>query len=68
MASHNSNKAPSLLSYCKTYVDWCKIVRVWTKLTDLPPGKQGAAIFLLLNEEALDTSLELEEEAISGKE
>ena len=42
------------------------MVRVWTKFTDLPPEKQAAAIFLLLNGEILDTALELEEEVISG--
>ena len=35
--------------------------------TDLPPEKQGAAMFLWLNGEALGASLELEEEVISGK-
>ena len=68
MTSCNSNKAPSLLSSCKTYDDWCKTVRVWTKFTDLPPEKQGVALFLLLNGEASDAALDLEEEVISGKE
>ena len=67
MATHNFNKAPPLLSSCKTYDDWCKVVRVQTKFTDLPPEKQGAAMFLWLNGEALGASLELEEEVISGK-
>ena len=43
------------------------MVRVWTKFTDLPPEKQGAAMFLLLNGETLDATLELEEEVICGK-
>ena len=68
MASRNSNKAPPLLSSCKTYDDWRKMVRVWTNFTDLPPDKQGAAMFLSLNGEALDAALELEEEVISGKD
>ena len=66
MATHNFNKAPPLLSSCKTCDDWCKVVRVQTKFTDLPPEKQGAAMFLWLNGEALGASLELEEE-VSGK-
>ena len=65
MASRNSNKAPQFLSSCKTYDDWCKMVRVWKKFTDLPPEKQGAAMFLSLNGETLDAALELEEEVIS---
>ena len=44
------------------------MVRVWTKFTDLPPEKQGAAMFLSLNGQALDAALELEEEVISGKD
>ena len=58
MASRNSNKAPPLLSSCKTYGDWWNMVRVLTKFTDLPPEKQGAAMFLSLNGEALDAALE----------
>ena len=68
MTSRNSNKAPPLLSSCKTYGGWCKMVRVWTTFTDLPPEKQRAAMFLSLNWEALAAALELEEEVISGKD
>ena len=68
MASCNSNKAPPLLSSCKAYDDWCKLVRVWTKFTNLPPEKQGAAMFLSLNGEALDPAFELKEEVINGKD
>lgn len=38
------------------------------KFTDLPPVKQGARMFLLLNREAFDAALELEEEPVSGKD
>ena len=68
MASCNSNKVLPLLSSCKTYDDWCKMVRVWTKSTDLPPEKQGAEIIISLYGKALDAALELEEEVISSKD
>ena len=68
MVSRNSNKAPPALSSCKTFDDWCKMVRVWAKFTDLPPEKQVAAMFLSLSGEALDAALELEEEVISCKD
>ena len=68
MASRNSHKASPLLSSCKTYDDWCKMVRVWAKFTDLPPEKQEPAMFLLLNGEALEAALESEGEVISGKD
>ena len=44
------------------------MVRVWTKFIDLPPEKQGTAMFISLHGEALDAALELEEEVISGKD
>ena len=49
MVQRNSNKAALLLCSCKTYDDWCKMVRVWTIFSGLPPGKQEAAMFLSLN-------------------
>ena len=68
MASCHSNKALPLLFSCKTYDDWCKMVRVWTNFTDLLPEKLVATMFLSVNGEALDAALELEEEVISGKD
>ena len=50
------------------YGDWCKLVRIWTKFTDLQLEKQGAAMFLSLKGEAQDAALELEEDAISSKD
>ena len=38
MVQRNSNKAAPLLCSCKTYDDWCKMVRVWTIFSGLPPG------------------------------
>ena len=67
MASRNTSKAPPLLSSCKNYDDWCKMVRVWTKFTDLPIERQGASMFLSLEGEALDAALELDEDVISSK-
>ena len=68
MASCHSNKALPLLYSCKPYDDWCKMVRVWTKFTDLLPEKLVATMFLSVNGKALDAALELEEEVISGKD
>ena len=68
MANCHSNKALPLLSSCKPYDDWCKMVRVWTKFTDLLPEKLVATMFLSVNGKALDAALELEEEVISGKD
>ena len=67
MAGRNTSKAPPLLSSCKNYDDWCKMVRVWTKFTDLPKERQGASMFLSLEGEALDAALELDEEDIGSE-
>ena len=68
IASRNSNKVPPLLSSCKTFDDCCKMIRVWKKFIDMPPEKQGTAMFISLNGEALDAALKLEEEVISGND
>ena len=67
MASRNSDKTPPPLSSGNIDDHWCKMIRVWTKFVDLPTEKQGAAMFLLLNGEALDAALELAEEVISSR-
>ena len=67
MAGRNISKAPLLLSSCKNYEDWCKMVWVCTTFTDLAPERQGASMFLSLEGEALDAALELHEDEIAGK-
>ena len=62
------SKAPPLLSSCKNYEDWCKLVRGSTKFPNLAPEQQGASMFLLLEDEALDAALEMHEDEISSKD
>ena len=65
--SSNNNKTPPALSKAKNYQDWLKLIQIWRKFSDLPKAKQGPAIVLSLESEALDAVLELEEEAISAE-
>ena len=66
MASNNSKTPPSL-SKCKTYEDWLKLIKIWCRFTDLPKNRQGSALVLSLENEALDAVLELDDEDI-GKD
>ena len=68
MASRNTPRAPALLSSCKNFEDWCIMVRVWTKFTDLAPERQGEKIFLLLESQTKDAALELLEDEIRKKD
>ena len=63
-----ANKAPPNFSKAKSYSDWIRFVRLWTKFTDLDPTRQGPAIVMTLEGKALDTILELDDSEISGKE
>ena len=53
------NKAPPLLSQCKNYEDWKKLMNIWTKLTTLDKKKQGPALVLALDGKAQEAALEL---------
>ena len=66
MASNNSKTPPSL-SECKTYEDWLKLIKIWRQFTDLPKNRQGSALVLSLENQALDAVLELDDEDI-GKD
>ena len=68
MASRNMSRVPLLLSSCKNYEDWCKMVRAWTKFTNLAPERQEASMFLSLEGEALDAVPELFKDEISSKD
>ena len=59
MASNSSKTAPSL-SKCKTYKDWLKLIKIWRCFTELPPKWQGSALFLSLEDEALEAVLEID--------
>ena len=60
MAS-NSSKTPPSLSKCKTYEDLLKLTNIWRRFTDLPKNRQGSALVLSLENEALDVVLEIDE-------
>ena len=64
MAS-NSSKIPPSLSKCKTYEDWLKLIKVWRHFTNIPANRQGSALVLSLEDEALDAVLEIDDEDIA---
>ena len=66
MSSGNSITPPTL-SKAKNYQDWLKLIKIWRKFTDLSKERQGPAIVLSLENEALDAVLEIEEEQISSE-
>ena len=63
MAS-NSSKTPPSLSKRKTYEDWLKVIKVWRRF-DLPANRQGSTLVLSLEDEALDTVLEIDNAEIA---
>ena len=60
-----SNKTPPLFSNSKSYSDWVRLVKLWTKFTDLEVTRQGPALVMSLEDKALDTILELDDTDIS---
>ena len=60
-----SNKGPPLLSKCKSYEDWLKLMKIWRMYTDLPKPRQGPALILSLEGEAQDAALEIDEKEIA---
>ena len=62
--STNHSKTPTSLSKAKNYQDWLKLIKICGNLSDLPKAKQGPAIVLSLENEALDAVLELSGEVI----
>ena len=65
MASSSSKTQP-VLSKCKTYVDWLKLIKVCRCFTDIPANRQGSAKVLSLEDEALDTVLEIDDAKDDG--
>ena len=47
MAS-KGNKVPPLLSKSKSYEDWVKKIKIWTKITSLPKTDLGGAALMTL--------------------
>lgn len=62
------NKIVPNLSKAKSYSDWIRFVRLWEKLTNQDPTRQGPALVMTLEGKALDTILELDNSDISDKE
>ena len=60
MASKISKTLPSL-SKCKTYQDQLMLIKIWPKSTN----RQGQALVLSIEDEALDAALEIDESDIS---
>ena len=56
---------PLSLSKCKTYEDWHKLIKVWRRFTDVPANRQGSALVLSLEDEALDALLGIDDEDIA---
>ena len=52
-------KDPPHLSSWKNYENWCKMVSVWTKFTDLATERQGASMLLSLEGDGLDAVPEI---------
>jgi len=65
--SASYNKAPPLLSSCKTYSDWKKLINIWTELTTLEKKKQGPALVMTLEGKAQEAALELSQAEITGE-
>ena len=59
MASNTSSKTKPALTKCKTYEDWLKLIKLWRSFTDISANRQGSALLLSLEDEALDAVLEM---------
>ena len=66
MAS-NSSKTPPPLSNCKTDENLLQLIKIWRYFTKLPAKRQGSALVLSLEDEALDAALEIDEVEIAGE-
>ena len=55
-------------SSCKNNRDCCKMVRVWTKITESATERQGASMFPMLEGQALHARLEFHKDEISRKD
>ena len=63
----NSSKTPPSLSNCKTYENLLQLIQIWWYFTKLPAKRQGSALVLSLEDEALDVVLEIDEVEIAGE-
>ena len=62
----NSSKTTPSLSKCKTYEYWLKLklMKIWRKFSGLPVNRQGLALMLSLEDEALDPVEEIDKSDI----
>ena len=65
MASNSSSKTKPALTKCKIYEDWLKLIKMWISFTDIPANRQGSALVLSLENEALDAVLEIDDAEIA---
>lgn len=61
-----SHKLPPSLKTSKCYEDWTKLIKIWQKVTNLDPVKQGPAVALVLEGEAQQAILELSSDELSA--
>ena len=60
----SKDKSPPVLSQCKSYDDWVKLVEIWKDFTSLDKKKQGLAVALSLEGKTQDAVLEIEKSDI----
>ena len=54
-----------MLLWHQTYEHWLKLIKAWRSFIDLPADRQGSALVLSLEDEALDAVLEIDDEDIT---
>ena len=52
--ARRQNKSLLLFQKVKNYQDWLKLIRIWKYFSNLPKERQGPALDLSLEDEALD--------------
>ena len=56
------NLRPPILSETKSYDDWLKLVKIWSRSTDIEKSKQGSVLLLSLDSDSLDLALQIPED------
>ena len=56
------SSTPPLIKSCKSYKDWKRLIKHWSKIAGLKPNEQASAILLSLTGEDLDAALQVPEE------
>lgn len=55
----NSSKTSSSFLKCKIFKDWLKFIKVWRCFIDLLADPEGSTLVLSMEDEALDSILEI---------